>query len=723
MSMNIQTDKPAALQSEDCFQRYEFAKRIASIVSTPKIDKSLIIGLYGKWGEGKTTVMNFIKAELPADTIVVNFNPWLFADEGALLRSFFSNLSIALGYSDKTKTEKLGELLSSYGEALGNAAQFINLKFLGAGVFLKLIGLDKIGNKLKNTSVERVKSRIDELIISTGKNIVVFVDDIDRLDIQETQYVFKLVKLVGDFPRTCYILSFDEEMVSASLAPKYGGNHISAGYNFLEKIIQLPIKIPKANKKSIDKHATNLLNNVLASNSVKLTEIENKEYIDIFNTSILPLMTNMRMGIRYANSLSFSLPLLNGEVHTGNLMVLEAIKIMFPELYDFLRSNSQVVLQRTEHAIGRVKNKEEIKSIINSAIDIYSAEKKQAALDILQKLFPQLQDLYINTTYPEDAYERWTVEKKICTPKYFDRYFSYTVEEGDIPDNYFKQMITGFEFLSQQDISSSISNAIREYSPFDLIVKFRQREKDFNAIQSEKLAIALAECGHYLPKEEDIHFATTYAQSANLIARLIRNVSPAQQLPLSLRLFTSAKRLEYAMEIHYWIMAREKSESVPAIFSSDAEVAMERHLVGLFLGQSTDENFFTLVSDSSLWKILIWWKRWDEKSSALTDFLNKHLSTGTNWQFALSLLKVFTPTITSFSLKGQNKIYKSGFFEQNYDAVKTVVDVKLLNKNIVVKFGVNPYIQSMSSISDRDPIEDRDMVSVFQGFIEKEQLK
>jgi len=82
-------DKPSTIKSEDRFQRYEFSNRIASIIATPKIDKSLIVGLYGKWGEGKTSVMNFVQQELPEDTVVVNFNPWMFSDEQHLLKSFF----------------------------------------------------------------------------------------------------------------------------------------------------------------------------------------------------------------------------------------------------------------------------------------------------------------------------------------------------------------------------------------------------------------------------------------------------------------------------------------------------------------------------------------------------------------------------------------------------------------------------------------------------------
>src|SRR5690606_38170488 len=289
------TDKPASFKSEDSFQRYEFAKRIASIVGTPKIDKSLIVGLYGRWGEGKTTVMNFIREELPSDTVVVNFNPWFFTDEQHLLKSFFSSITDALGASDKTNKEKIGALLSDYGGAIGTITQFVGVK---------TDGLEKLGNKLKSTSSEQLKKRIDDLIIDSGKNIVVFVDDIDRLDIQEIQYVFKLVKLVGDFPRTAYILSFDDEMVSAALAPKYGGNSKVAGYNFLEKIIQVPLKIPKASKKALSKYTITLLNEVLKNWSIQLSEHENNSFIEAFNSAFLPFMDNPRLGIRYANTLS-----------------------------------------------------------------------------------------------------------------------------------------------------------------------------------------------------------------------------------------------------------------------------------------------------------------------------------------------------------------------------------------------------------------------------------
>jgi hypothetical protein len=42
------TDKPASIRTEYNLSCYEFAKRIASTVGTPKINKSMIVGLYLK---------------------------------------------------------------------------------------------------------------------------------------------------------------------------------------------------------------------------------------------------------------------------------------------------------------------------------------------------------------------------------------------------------------------------------------------------------------------------------------------------------------------------------------------------------------------------------------------------------------------------------------------------------------------------------------------------
>lgn len=713
-------DKPSTIKSEDRFQRYEFSNRIASIIATPKIDKSLIVGLYGKWGEGKTSVMNFVQQELPEDTVVVNFNPWMFSDEQHLLKSFFSLLADALGEKINSGKEQFGKILADYGDAIGDVAEYIPK----VGRSIKWLG--KLGQKLSAVSVEKLKARVDKMIRESGKNIVVFVDDIDRLDIQEIQYVFKLVKLVGDFPRTAYVLSFDDEMVSAALAPKYGGDNKAAGYNFLEKIIQVPLKIPKASKKALYKYTADLINSVLTDAGVELSKAEISDFTEAFNTAFLPFMDNPRMAIRYANTLAFSLPLLNGEVNTGNLIIIEGVKIFYPELYDFIRSNTYLFTQRVgsgEYSHEQ-EERDQVHKKLSSVIDLYTMDNRNAIIDILQQLFPQLKAVYDNTSFPDTAYTRWTKERKICSAKYFDRYFSYTIQEGDMPDNYFDQLLAYLQNNTIESLVTKFTQTVEKYNAFDVIQKFRMREEELNEVQSESLAMVLAKIGHSFPVEEDMHFATTYAQSASLIARLIRNIDPSERLIVVLKLMSTSPSLEYAMEINYWLMYREKNYPTTAILSEEDEAAIQQHLITLFKKEMTDDNFFTLVSDGNLWRILTWWKQWDDQKDILKAFWSKHLDGGNNHGFALKLIKVFTPTINASSYNPQNKhvnssTYKSGFYDANFNALKEVVDVNLLNKNLVAFYGQNPHNEGPTVISDRDPIDDKTLVSIFQWFVEK----
>lgn len=707
----MHTDKPASIQSEDCFQRYEFSKHIASIVSSPKNDKSLIVGLYGKWGEGKTTVMNFVQQEVSDDIIVVNFNPWMFADEQHLLKSFFSILAEALGRKINNPKENLGKMLADYGDAIGDVTEYI------PKVGSKFKWLVKFGQKLSTVSVEKLKSRVDKMIRDSGKNIVVFVDDIDRLDIQEIQYVFKLVKLVGDFPRTAYILSFDDEMVSAALAPKYGGDNKAAGYNFLEKIIQVPLKIPKANRKALYKYTISLINNVLNDTEVELDKKEENDFTEIFNSSFLPFMDNPRIAIRYANTLRFSLPMLKGEVNIGNLIIIEGIKIFYPELYDFIRMNSYLFTIYNKEEI----KKRDVKNKLSHIIDTYNAEKQTAIIKILQQLFPQLKSIYNNIILSDSAYTQLTKEKKICSGRYFDRYFAYTVQEGDIPDNYFDHLLQDLQNMQVEDLVIKFSQAVEQYGAFELVQKFNMREEELNEVQSENLAMVLTQIGHSFPIEKDFHFATTYAQSASFFARLIKNISPLKRLDFVLKLFSESPSLQYVMEINYWLMYRDKNYPTSAIFSEEDEITIQNHLVTLFKQEMTDENFFTLLSDANLWRILSWWAKSSQYKKSLQSFLNKYLKKKNNPEFSLRLLKVFTPNITMTSSSDYTPVtYKSGFFQANFDAIKEVVDVKLLNENLLKMKGISTTEIDPSTISDRDPINDETLISVFQWLVKNE---
>ena len=87
MENQLSADQPISEKIEDKFQRYEFAKQVANTIAARKSIDSIVIGLFGAWGEGKTSVINFIETELNSlpDIIILKFNPWMYKEENSLL--------------------------------------------------------------------------------------------------------------------------------------------------------------------------------------------------------------------------------------------------------------------------------------------------------------------------------------------------------------------------------------------------------------------------------------------------------------------------------------------------------------------------------------------------------------------------------------------------------------------------------------------------------------
>ena len=147
---SIASDTPIIDPAQDKFGRWPFAQRIAQTIVSRTDPSSIIIGIYGSWGDGKTTVLNFIEHELNQHQEVVSFtfNPWRFADEPKMLLGFFHSLADAVGKSEITTKEKVGEWIGKYlptvASAFGQGETIDNLSKL-----LSSVELEELKNRLR----------------------------------------------------------------------------------------------------------------------------------------------------------------------------------------------------------------------------------------------------------------------------------------------------------------------------------------------------------------------------------------------------------------------------------------------------------------------------------------------------------------------------------------------------------------------------------------------
>jgi predicted KAP-like P-loop ATPase len=114
-SKNYSSDSPICDQEHDRFSRWGFSDRIAQVISRRSDPSSIVIGLYGIWGDGKTSVLNFIEKSLESDenVICIKFNPWRFGAEEELLTGFFFDIAQALDAELIKKSDKLLDFINN----------------------------------------------------------------------------------------------------------------------------------------------------------------------------------------------------------------------------------------------------------------------------------------------------------------------------------------------------------------------------------------------------------------------------------------------------------------------------------------------------------------------------------------------------------------------------------------------------------------------------------
>ncbi len=657
---NYTSDKPIFDKNKDAFQRLEFSKRIAETIIERKNQDSIVFGIFGVWGEGKSTVLNFISQELETnkDILTLAFNPWRYGDEDNLIKNFLKKVAELLGKELDSNKEKFAGFLGKYGSI--------------SSVFG--VDLSEVGKNIASVDLEVLKNRVDEFLKESEKRLVIFIDDIDRLDKQEIYSLFRLVKLTADFNNTTYILSFDQEMVASAIGDRFGSGDKKAGESFIEKIIQVPLILPKAQPDALKKYCFKLVDNAINNSKIELSKEEVQRFVYQFTTNLLNRLTTPRLAVRYGNTLSFSMPLLKGEVNIVDLMLIEALRVFYPTHYSFVKSNPDYFIGSYSNSYDMHRNDEKIKSIkehLNS-LEIGLQEKdKQKVRDLLSNLFPRLDTAFSNHHFTNDTYNEWYLQKRIVSTKYFDRYFSYAVIEGDISDVEFKLLLESIaQTESIDEITEKVSALIEKTSKDNFVHKIRSLEKEYSWDSAKKIAKTMCNISEMLPKEGGMMgmgFETPFGQAAIFILQLMKYHKDEKDLfDFAKELMNYPKNFSFAYEINNWLRSGDRKED--KLFSNEQYQELAKVLTERALEESKDNSIFESFPDYIGYIAHTWAER-DKPSfdKYVESFLNRKKGN------ILALLRAYVPTIKS---SAKPKPFKGDLTKDRYEYL-----VSFYNKN------------------------------------------
>ena len=243
-------DSPVSSREEDVLERWGVARAIHRVIASSPSGWSTRIGLYGRWGTGKTSVLNFLEAiESESKSLVVRMSAWSAANESDLIATLYEALDQKLAKSSdpvpaasrlKRVLQRAGLMAQGTGasEMAGVAAD----SYLpGAGAALKAAGnfvLSKL--RLDRADLEELRT----LATAAGyPRVVVFIDDLDRADPRLLPKALLALREMLDWPDFAFVLAFDKAVIARALG-EYSSAFGESADRFLEKIIDVPFDLP-----------------------------------------------------------------------------------------------------------------------------------------------------------------------------------------------------------------------------------------------------------------------------------------------------------------------------------------------------------------------------------------------------------------------------------------------------------------------------------------------
>lgn len=485
-------DLPIERACEDVLNRQGFSKNLAKVMLDYSSPDAFAIGIYGKWGSGKTSVLNMILETIEdksQDVVILRFNPWLCADSKQLVTQFLKQLSSAIKLKTPAKS-KLWKLIDNYADVF-ELSGMIPV----AGGILSTIG-KILGKKAKayseqhSSDLQELKNQIIERLREAKIKIIVTIDDIDRLSEAEIISVFQLVKSLADFPYTIYVLAFDYEVVVRALGKVQNGN----GKEYLEKVIQVPFEIPAPSIDDIYKFLFDKLNNVLGN--LPGDKWDRNTWGELFYFGIKWYIRTIRDITRYINVFSLKYELLKDETDAVDLLGLTCLQVFEPNIYTKLLSHKEELCgDISSYSASSQNYNDKINDVKNALADILadkSITNSNAVEKILGIIFPKLRTANNSWFSAGRIYNhrQFFINNNIACPECFDRYFLLLLESGSIPTS------TLHRLIFEADEATLISEIEKIYKN-EKIVRFLESVESYsNAytkefISSERASILL----------------------------------------------------------------------------------------------------------------------------------------------------------------------------------------------------------------------------------------
>ncbi|GKW25246.1 phage T7 exclusion protein [Pectobacterium carotovorum subsp. carotovorum] len=504
MNMNTAINS-AAISSEDD-DRYGFAavaKSLAQSITALDKNVSTVIGIEGKWGTGKTSMLNLLLKQIQActkdGTHVLHIAPWLNAPEQSPIGSLLLPVAAIVAEEDerrqprnrkwfhcskrKKQSEQALNILNYLQQTSGRLASIADF----AGNFIPGLGivaqgmetLSELDLSAQRKTTATLRTEIEENINKLGLNFIVIIDDLDRLEPAQAVEVIRLVKSVADFSRFHYVLCYDRQVLSHAVEQGLG---VIDGNQYLQKIVQISFSLPRPEtfdlRREFKSGAVALYESVNTTRPDEEMLTDLARLIDTYGTSL----TTPREVCTVLNALKFCYAGLRDYVYFPDLCFLQIIRTTNIGLYDwvedYLTKLSLIVsgegfIRSEEIDMMDKQLKEHLINFPMLSIRQYSFICEWVAgidLDDKRKDF-----IFFQKT-SEHNYYAMRRNKRLGSDTHWRYYFSFSAPQNILPQSFMDELLViasepeSYQKLSQKLLDGINSNGLASRTWFEHIL-------------------------------------------------------------------------------------------------------------------------------------------------------------------------------------------------------------------------------------------------------------
>lgn len=559
------------------------------------------IGVFGDWGSGKSSLMLLMKECIDQwkkdpsnkDELVaqIQFNSWQFEN--------YEDTKLTLIETVMTSIETH---LKENQSAVKNAIDYLKkIKYLKLGVFLlkkiakhvvptelieflptkeewekelrdddaKLL-IDEVSKGNASKFIDRFRDDFESIVEGAGyRSIIVYIDDLDRCEPTRIIQCLEAVKLFVNVRRTAFVIGADERIIEHAIEERYKHKiektTISSPYSdYMEKLIQLPYRIPRLSFSEQETYITLLLCSKLDDKQFKKIHQRFLEFresdkhtkydvrrikrdnkgVDLSKVdemlSVIPIMTeflngNPRQLKRFLNTLAMRMRMAKvAGFEDINPEVL--VKLMVLEYNSVLRENIDDLYSKQKKGTGIIQDMADVEK---------QAEKGRLHSDNWSRLW--------NT--PEAI--QWLKSKPSLVEVNLQDYFWISREalrvETPVENNVSNVVRSAFNSLKKNQTVKAMKNALPS-----AIRNFTRDEKDMMVILLHQVLtenINSEFVVHLLDADENCEIVS----SLSLIKTLFEDIDTTK---LSPSYATFLKRMKSKSDCKKYVEEMDKSKSL-----------------------------------------------------------------------------------------------------------------------------------------------------------------